>query len=420
MYALVDCNNFYASCETVFNPGLRGQAVVVLSHNDGCVIARSAQAKAIGITMGMPGFQLSDQFPAIKIHQFSSNFTLYGSMSNRIHNILTAAVPAVENYSIDEAFLDLTGMKPADIKDRMLAIQSQIKEQVGIDVSIGVAPTKTLAKMANKEAKVRPGHMALVLDEGSILDLLKTTPITAVWGIGEQQARLCRAAGLHLAFDLRQAPTAWIRKNLSVLGARLQQELKGIACLAWHETPAPKKAIAIGRSFGSPQTDPIVLAEAAAAYADACARKLREQSAKAGSMQVSIQTNVHQHQAKQTQRSLLLQFATPQQDSLAIAAAARSAIARLYQPGFAYKKASIVLLDLVDAQTTQTDLFSPTPTVKRDQLMHAMDAINRLWGRQKIRPAAAGTGKAWQMRQQKMSPRYTTRIDEILVVNAKD
>jgi len=420
MYALVDCNNFYASCETVFNPALRNQAVVVLSHNDGCVIARSAQAKAIGITMGMPGFQLADQFPDLHIHLFSSNFTLYGSMSNRINSILTAAVPAVENYSIDEAFLDLTGMNPDQIRDSMLVIQSQIKEQVGIDVSIGVAPTKTLAKMANKEAKSKPRHMALICEEAAIQDLLRKTPIAGVWGIGEQQTRRCLAAGLHQALDLRQAPTAWIRKNLSVVGERLQQELKGIACLDWQEMPAPKKAIAIGRSFGHPQTDPMVIAEAAASYADACARKLREQSAKARSMQVSIQTNVHQHQGRQTHRSLLLQFTTPQQDSLALAAAARSAIARLYQPGFAYKKACIVLLDLVEAHTTQADLFAPTPTGKRDQLMHAMDAINQQWGRQKIRPAAAGTGKSWQMRQQKMSPRYTTRIDEILVVNAND
>lgn len=419
MFALVDCNNFYAACETVFNPALRKQPVVVLSHNDGCVIARSAAAKALGIEMGMPGFQLTERFPSTAIHLCSSNFTLYGSLSARIQYFLEAAAPGVEIYSIDEAFLDLSDCDLSKGSLRMAQLRTQIEEQVGITVSIGLAPTKTLAKLVNRLAKKNPEGVVAMADEKDIEDLLAHTDIADVWGIGDQHARRCRAAGIHSAWALRMAPKAWIQKHLSVLGERLQQELLGISCLSLELSPAPKKSMVVGRSFGQLLSNPSDILEAVTAFTYTCAEKLRQQASMAGSMQVRLQTQVHRSDLVQTCRQVQYQFPQPLQDSLSLAQWARKAINQLYQEGVHYKKASVLLFDLQTEQSQQSSLFEVEPLQKKKALMQSMDEINRKFGRLQVRPATLSTTPRWSLRQHHRSKRYTTRIDELLVVHAK-
>ena len=310
MIALVDCNNFYASCERVFNPSLEGKPIVVLSNNDGCVIARSDEAKALGIEMGTPAFMNEDFFTKNKVHVFSSNYVLYGSLSSRVSQILTTFTPAIELYSIDEAFLDFAGREHFNLEEIGRQIKSVIKNSLGIPVTVGIAPTKTLAKMANRFAKKTKKHVGVhVLDSQKKIDeVLNFIDVGDIWGVGPQYTKLMLRNGFKKAIDFVNAPEEWIRKQMSVVGQRTLNELKGIPCIELEEIAPVKKNICVGRGFGKLLSEKKDVREALANYMSMVAKKLRKEKLCTRLIHVFIQTNIHRKQDKQYFRSINVQL----------------------------------------------------------------------------------------------------------------
>jgi DNA polymerase V len=418
MTALVDVNNFYVSCERVFNPGLRGVPVVVLSNNDGCVVARSEEAKALGIAMGQPFFEIQDMVKKNGLQVYSSNYALYGDMSARVMNLLRSFTPEVEIYSIDEAFLDFTGMEHTDLHTRALEIRETILRCVGVPVCVGVAPTKVLAKIANRLAKKdRHGDGVRVLS-GDCSEALQATAIGDVWGIGRQYAAFLERYGVKTAHDFAHTGDAWVRTHLSVTGLRIKKELQGFpAITAETEIPA-KKSIGTTRSFRQPVSDRPELRAAVADFAARCAEKLRRQNGQASTLTLFLQTNRFATGEPQYGGTFNVSFAAPTSSTLPIIRAAHYALEKIFRSGYMYKRAGVLLSGITPPdQGPQLCMFDPVDRDKHQQLMAVFDSLNVRYGRNTVKTGAQNTGRQTRLtNQSKLSPRYTTVWEEILCV----
>lgn len=418
MYALVDCNNFYVSCERVFRPDLNGKPVVVLSNNDGCVIARSNEAKALGIPMGAPAFQYETLFREHGVVVFSANYALYGDMSQRVMSIVSEYSPEVELYSIDEAFLKFTGFERRNLQDYAQEMRQKIARWTGIPISVGIAPTKSLAKVANRIAKKFPdrthGVWWIDTDEKRI-KALRWLPIEDVWGIGSRLARKLHRQNVTTAYDFTQLDDAWVKHHCTIVGLRLKHDLQGIPTLELDEL-RPKKTIATTRSFDTMYTTFEQLRERVVTFAVVCGEKLRQQHSCCSALMVFIGTNVHRLDLPQYTNSLVVRFPTPTNSGIDLAQAATEALHRIFREGYHYKKAGVVVMDLVPDNRTQLALFTP-PNDRHRNVMEAMDRINFLYGRHTIHLAAQDPQRLWKMRQEKLSPCYTTKLSDILTVH---
>jgi DNA polymerase V len=420
MFALVDCNNFYASCERVFRPDLVGKPIVVLSNNDGCVIARSNEAKALGIPMGATAFEYQRLFAAQKVHVFSANFALYGDMSQRVMSILATFCPDIEVYSIDEAFLDFGEKQYFDLKERGEQICQKILKDTGISVSIGFAPTKTLAKVANRIAKKFPTETKsshCINDDEKRLKALRWLAIEDVWGIGRQHAKRLHLIGIKTAFDFTVLSDEWVLKNMSVVGLRLKKELLGKKTLGI-ELPTPKKNIATTRSFDKNYTTFEELRERIVTFSVACAEKLRKQNSACNAITVFIQSNRFRKELPQYNNSIVVRLPFASNSSIEIAKYAVKGLEKIFKEGIFYKKAGVIIMDFCPKEIIQTTLFA-VPNPKHDILMKTMDCINRNIGHQKIKLASQDKGQQWKMKQEKLSQCYTTNFSEIMVIYAK-
>lgn len=419
MFALVDCNNFYVSCERVFNPALNGKPVVVLSNNDGCIIARSNEAKALGIKMGEPAFKIADFLRQNRVVVFSSNYVLYGDLSNRVMSTLGRFTPELEVYSIDEAFLNLTGL-PIDWAVYAQSIRETVGRHIGIPVSIGVAPTKVLAKVANHRAKKIPEQrgVCVLAHPREIEAALKNFDVGEVWGIGRQYGKLLNSIKVYTAWDFLQLDDDWVRKKMTVVGLRIKKELAGIACLEMELIPPAKKVICTSRSFGRDQTELEPLKEAVATYTARCAEKLRRQHSCAGMLMVFIHTNGFKANEPQYERNFVCKLPVPTNSTMELIRYALFALEAIYRKGYRYKKAGVLALDIVPENQVQGALFDRVDRDKHAAIMKTLDAINSKYGRDTLKIAAQGTGKneKWRLRQEKLSPSYTTKWDDIITV----
>ncbi len=415
--ALVDCNNFYVSCERVFHPDLEGKPVAVLSNNDGCVVARSAEVKALGVKMGTPAFQCAELFARHKVRVFSSNYTLYGDMSHRVMEVLRESAPRIEVYSIDEAFLDLSGLRAEPALSRSAGIRKTVGKWTGIPVSIGLGPTKTLAKIANRLAKKRPEWNGLFDLTGTDRRkaILKTVPVKEIWGIGPRYARLLQDRGLQSALDLSNCADWWIRKHLTITGLYTVFELRGQPCLDLEPVPAPQKSVACSRSFGSPISELPAIRQALCLYVQQAAVKLRGQGLLAGHIQVFLKTNSFKpgprHEAHQGRPLPRPTAFTP-----TLLSKAREILEVLYRPGHAYQKAGVILSELKPASTRQLSLFDPDQEQqsRENKLMQALDRLNSKYGQDTVRIGLTGDSrKSWEMRRDRLSRRFTTAWDEL-------
>ena len=416
MFGLVDCNNFYASCERVFNPSLNGKPIVVLSNNDGCVIARSNEAKVLGIKMGVPAYQIKDLVKQHDVAVFSSNYVLYGDMSGRVMSMLAELAPEIEVYSIDEAFLNLAGIK--DLQSLGANIVRKVSRGTGIPVSLGIAPTKTLAKMANKFAKKYPAYnrLCIIDTEEKREKALKLFEIGDVWGIGRRQAAKLEKQGVKTAFDFTQLPGSWVRKNMTVVGERTWKELRGISCIDMESAPAAKKQICTSRSFGKMVEDIDTMSEAIATHASACAKKLRQQKSYAMSLMVFIHTNNFREDLPQYWKNTIIKLPVPTSDTLEIVHYALEGLKSIFMPGYQYKKAGVIITEIVTS--AQLGLFDTVDREKREKLMQAIDKVNGEH-RHLVKLAVQGNGRDWKLKQEQLSKRYTTDINEVLTIKCK-
>lgn len=417
MYALVDCNNFYASCERVFRPQLNGKPIAVLSNNDGCVIARSNEVKSY-IPMGAVAFKFKEVFRQHKVHVFSSNYALYGDLSNRVMNTLRTFTPDVEVYSIDEAFLEFKGFERYDLQSYGVTMKETVLQHVGIPVSIGFAPTKALSKIANKIAKKFPERTngSYVIDsEEKRMKALKWTKIEDVWGIGRRFAKRLHAVKVFTAYDFTQLHDAWVRKEFSIVGLRLKHELEGKPRLSLDEVKN-KKAIATTRSFDKDISDYFTLKERVATFACSCAEKLRKQKSQSTLLMVFVLTNQYKKNQPQYSRNVTVQLPYPTSSSITISQYAQKALKAIYKEGYAYKKAGVIVMGIRPNDQTQLNLFM-NENPKHDKLMKTIDDINGKLGVHKLKVGGQGLGRTWKMKQEKLSPRYTTHWDEVLEVD---
>ncbi len=439
VYALVDCNNFYASCERVFDPRLENKPVVVLSNNDGCVIARSNEAKVLGVPMGAPFHEFKRLADHDKISVFSSNYALYGDMSARVMQVLTQFTPDIERYSIDEAFLDLSGFTGRNLSAYAHDLARAVRKQTGIPVSVGLGSTKVLAKVANRIAKRNP-------ETGGVLDLdalghhgdahLAQIDVKDVWGIGRRWSERLHQFGIHTALDLRAADPHLIRQRFNIVVERIVHELRGSSCLPLEQAPPPKKQIMTTRSFGERVTDAEAMREAVSSFAARTAVKLREQHLRTGALMVFIQTSPFNKNEPYYQDSAVRTLSRPSRDTGAIIVAAVSALKEIWRPGYRYMKAGVMLLDLSPEDVVQQELFSdhvvrdssasspvlrgPDPGPGRQRLLDMLDRLNQRMGRGTLQYAAEGKGRAWKMRQEHKSPSYTTRWADLPVAKAEE
>ena len=419
MFALVDGNNFYVSCERVFNPQLRDQPVVVLSNNDGCVVARSNEVKALGVKMGTPWFQMKDLARQHGILALSSNYSLYADMSSRMMAVLGTYSPDQEVYSIDECFLGMQGFSHFDLLEHGQRIRRQVLQWVGIPVCVGYGETKTLAKLANHCAKKRLAGIEGVCDLTRLSPsersrVFAALPVNEVWGVGRRLTEQLGARGIATVEQLRTADAETLRQAFSVVLERTVRELNGTPCLDM-ETVAPnKQQILSSRSFGAYVYTLPELREAVALYMSRAAEKLRRQGSLAGRVQVYIRTNPFKENAPQYQRGVNVPLTEATDDTLRLIKAAHWGLKRLYRSGYAYQKAGVALLDLRPRCHVQMDLFSTLPN--RHALMQVMDRINASFGRGTLRTAAEGIRPAWRMKRERMSPAYTTRWDQLAEV----
>lgn len=418
IFALVDCNSFYVSCERVFNPAVNQKPVVVLSNNDGCAISRSNEAKRIGIGMGAPIFKCQDLVKVHDVKVFSANFVLYGDMSNRVMAVLSGFTPNLEIYSIDEAFLSLQGFEHLGLEDYAREIRKVVKRQTGIPVSIGVAPTKTLAKVANHYAKDHPetnGVFTLMTEEDIEL-ILSQTAVGEVWGIGKEKAIFLERNGMKTAWELRNAPDEWIKKHLTIVTLRTVWELRGISCLSLEEVQPNKKAIATTRTFGYDVSRLAEMEEAVSAYVSRSAEKLRRQRSLAGHIQVYVETNPFKDTPYYRNSAGTVISPTTAYSPHLIKAAKRL-LKRIYREGLRYKSCGVILTNLCPQTNEQDYLFEEKyQGSARHRLMDIMDSYNRQTNGGKILIAAEGLGKPWFMKQTNKSKRFTTRWDELLEV----
>ena len=416
--ALVDCNNFYVSCERVFQPELRGKPVVVLSNNDGCVIARSNEAKALGIAMGAPWHLHRKQFAAEGVIVRSSNYTLYGDMSSRVMSVLSSFTPDLEIYSIDEAFLGMGGFG-ARLESHARALRAAVLQWTGIPVSVGIAPTKTLAKVANHAAKKDQKHRGavLLLDQAAQDEALSKIELTDLWGVAGRLAARLRAIGIDTPLDLKRGDPRLIRERLGVVTARLALELRGVRCVGLEREIPDRKSIMASRSFGRPVTTLPELREAIASYAARAAEKLRRQHLATASLIVFIETNRFKSDEAQHYAGRPVRLPVATSDSGKLIGAALAGLEAIWRDGYRYKKAGVVLLDLHPAASVQQGLFDKKDDARRLTLMRTVDRLNLRFGRDTVSFAAAGRReRPWKLRRDLLSPCYTTAWDGLLRV----
>ncbi len=422
MFALVDCNSFYASCEQVFRPDLLGRPVVVLSNNDGCIVARSAEAKAMGIDMADPWHEVEPRLPKGAVTVFSSNYTLYGDLSRRVMDTLAGFAHEIECYSIDEAFLHfLPGPNWEELAQR---IKQTVRKNIGLPVSVGFAPTKVLAKLANKLAKkdpTRAGVCCLPSESAELDAILARMSPDDVWGIGSRLTERLSKVGVKTALDLKNLDDEIARRVLTVTGLRIVRELQGMSCLAVEEMIPAKKAICCAKSFGHPQETLEEMREPLMSYVSRVAEKLRNQAGVCGFMQVFIETNPFAVNDRQYFNSSGRELATPTNYTPDLCSVAGELLERIYRPGFRYKKVGVLVTNIGPEMEVQSAFDTPPPAEieRRRKLMAAMDVANRSFGRNAVRIAStAGRQPIWWMRQQRKSPRYTTNWHELPVVAA--
>ena len=432
MFALVDGNNFYVSCERVFRPSLNGRPVVVLSNNDGCAIARSNEAKALGIKMGAPWFQIRHMEDSDGLVALSANFTLYGDMSDRMMSLAAGLGPTQEIYSIDESFIGLQGVR-GDLTKRAHAIRARINQWVGIPCGVGIGQTKTLAKLANHIAKTAerkpgsyPAELAQVcnlaaLPPQDLDDVLATTLVEEVWGVGRKLAAQLHEGGVHTVLDLARLDPATVRRRWSVVLERTVRELQGMQCIDLDDAPAPKKQIACTRSFGQAITELVPLVEAVSEFASRAAEKLRKQGGLASQLLVFCHTSPFRP-GPRFNRSIVVPLRRPTADTGELVSAAAASMRRIYKPGYKMAKAGVMLLDLVPGGVLQGELdLEEEDHRDRTRLMVALDALNQRYGKGTVHSAnTGGTNKrqAWVMKQERRTPQYTTRWEDVPVAKA--
>lgn len=415
-FALVDGNNFYVSCERVFNPKLEGRPVVVLSNNDGCAVSRSNEAKALGVRMGAPWFQMRDLARKHGILALSSNYALYADMSQRMMAVLKQFSPDQEIYSIDECFLELDGFSHFDQVAHARQMRRQVRQWIGIPVCVGIAATKTLSKLANHCAKKELVGSAGVCDFGRLSEtdrssLFARIEVGEIWGVGPQLSRQLSARGIKTVEALRRAEPKALRREFSVTMERIIAELNGEACVDLEEVVPVKQQIISSRSFGRYVTDLASLEEAVASYVAIAAAKLRQQGSIAGRVQVFIRTSPFRQDLPQHAQAVTIPLPTPSDDTLLLTRAALWGLRRIYRPGFEYQKAGVMLMHLLPVTVRQPDIFHVARN--NDALMQVMDRINATWGRGTLKSAAEGIAKPWGMKRERMSPCWTTNWEEL-------
>ena len=430
-FALIDGNNFYVSCERAFRPALEGRPVIVLSNNDGCAIARSNEAKALGIKMGHPWFQVRQAWPDAGITALSANFALYGDMSSRLMGIAAGLGPDQEVYSIDETFIGLAGM-PGDLVRRSRAVRARILQWTGLPTCVGIGPTKTLAKLANhiaKSAERKPGsypaELAAVCNLGSLpashLDaIMAATEVGEVWGIGPRIADQLRVLGVRTVLDAARLDPATVRRRWSVVLERTIRELQGQPCIGLEQAPPAKQQIACTRSFGQPVTELAPMVQAVSEFAARTGEKLRAQGGRAGQVLVFAHTSPFRP-GRSYSKAITLSLRRPSSNTLDLVATATRGMRAIFKPGFDFMKAGVMLLDLVPEGQEQRELPLDDDGEASERLMGAVDAINDRYGQGSIRVASAGVQvkkREFEMRQQLRTPRYTTRWDELPVARA--
>ena len=421
MFALADCNNFFASCERVFRPDLRGKPVIVLSNNDGCAVARSNEAKALGIKMGAPFFKIRHIVEKHDVAVFSGNMALYGDMSQRVRWVLEEYAPSIEVYSIDEAFLDLRGVTGVDFDSYAKHISQQCWKLTSIPVSVGIAPTKTLAKIASKLCKQYPKlrggcYMHRPQD---IEKVLRKYPIEDVWGVGRQSASKLHAIGVRTAYDFTQLPENAVRKMLAVPGVRVWRELRGEACIEFEDGFEAKQSICVSRSFSHEISDLDSLCEQIANFASSMSEKLRQQRTVASEMTVFAYTNRFKENDPQIYSTQLVHFEHPTNDARTILSSAVAGMREVYRKGYGYKKAGVVATHILNEKDVVPSLFEDTTNIEREQrITSAVDVINATFGKGTIKLATQGSGRI-QSSSEKQSPHYTTLWEDIPKVSVK-
>jgi len=425
LFALVDVNNFYVSCERVFQPKLEEVPMVVLSNNDGCAVARSAEVKALGVKMGTPWFQMEALARKHGIQAYSSNYTLYGDMSNRVVQVLRGFTPNLEVYSIDESFLQIeTVLKQYQNAIELgQGIKRQVKDTTGLPVCVGIGASKTLAKLANHLAKKHKQFSGVcdvsAMSKEELYQWMSETEVGEVWGVGRQIAKKLKAQDIHSVFDLLQASPQVMRQQFGVVMERLCYELRGTSCLKLEEVAPAKQQIIASRSFGKLVTSQAELAQSVATHVARAAEKLRSQDSVTGALTVFIQTNPFKQHEPQHHQSITIPLTNASDNTLTLTNAGLAGLKKIYQPNFRYKKAGVILNLISDKPTTQQSLFEDVESKgKSASLMKVVDQINTRFGNTAIRSAAAGTNTAkevWQMRSNNKSPNYTTKWDELPV-----
>lgn len=418
MIALVDCNNFYASCERVFNPSLNGRPVVVLSNNDGCVIARSNEAKKLGIDMAAPAFQNEAIFKRYDVQVFSANFPLYGDMSRRVMRILSTYSTHQEVYSIDECFLDLTGMD-IDLKEYGMKMREHVLRWIGIPISVGIAPTKALAKVANRVAKKYPyqtGNVHVIDSEEKRVKALRWLDIEDVWGIGRRNAKKLYAAGVNKAIQFTELPESWVLKFMTITGVRLQKELKGIPMIEMDITEK-HKSISNTRTFEKDYCTFDEVKERVVTFTSLSAEKLRKQRSLCRGLIVFIETSRYRENEDFYANSAHVPLPFPTSSSLELADFAVQGLKKIFRERYRYKRAGVILIDFVDANAYQASLFFNSDP-KHKELMNRVDAVNSRYGKQVVRLAAQNNDPL-RKKQEHLTKEFTTNFHDILEIEAK-
>lgn len=417
MFGLCDCNNFFVSCERVFNPSLEGRPVVVLSNNDGCVVSRSNEAKAIGIKMGQPLYQIRDMIKRHNVAVHSGNYHLYGDMSERVMTTLKEHIQQIEIYSIDEAFLCLDGFPEEKLPEFGKTLAQTIKRNTGIPVSIGISHTKTLAKIASKLCKRYPklNNACFMQRDADIEKVLSTYPIEDVWGIGRHHSKMFHDNGINTAAQFCKLSEEWVKNRMNITGVRTWRELHGEPCINFSDHVADRQSITVSRSFAKELYDIKELHETITTFTSIATEKLRKQHSVARQLQVFILTNSHREDRPQHREGAIIQFTTPTDSTLEIVKAATSLLSRIYRSGFGYKKAGVSLSDITPANAIQAQLFDEIDRPKHKRLMQAIDKINATQGGETIKLVSQGNITGFTNRDY-LSPQYTTKWDDILVV----
>ncbi|AZM96058.1 Y-family DNA polymerase [Vreelandella venusta] len=419
MIALVDCNNFYVSCERVFQPRLEGKPVGVMSNNDGCVVARSQEIKQLGVAMGMPAHQIDPHIRRQCI-LLSSNYALYGDMSRRVTDVLSQHTPHVDVYSIDESFLSFEGFEPETLADRCQAMRYQVKRDTGIPVSVGLSTSKTLAKIANHRAKKEPGFNGVaIIDPGSddTREFLQQLPVTDIWGVAGRSAARLRTLGIETAWQLRESAPKHLRKHFSVVMERIVYELRGEDCISLDDMTQPKKQIMVSRSFGRLTNNKADLREAIRTHASRAGEKLRKQAGLAQAVMVFVRTNRFRQDLPSYSKSIVVPLPYATSDSRDLVRAAMAGLEQIFKSGIWYQKCGVMLMDLCDHHNEQLGLLGePRSDEKRERnekLMATLDKLNREHGKNTVRLGMPRKGNAWELRCGHRTPRYTTRWDEL-------